>query len=246
MNRSLTLALFVLVLLQATPLLNQISLISVRASSGEGCEDTIFFDNFESYDVGTFPSAGGWKLIYDGAGAEHQKVIDAVRTSGLKSFQLWGKYMWSACVRRSFITDAAVIGYEINVRVEDYGTTGANAEFGFYSDATETDYIRVSFSSNGRIYVDSYVPAWYLNKTRGPTYDLNTIYQPDTWYNVKVIIDRTTDTFSIWINNLLKGEKLRTNSSMVINSLMIGSSHAGVQVYYDDIKSLSTRRRSTI
>ena len=212
------------------------STFSVLAPQVKAQESVIFGDDFESYGVGTFPSAGGWVLVYDGQGAQYQKVIDTVSVSGFQSFQLWGQYMWSACSRRNFSTDATIVGYEVNVRVEDYGTYWLNAFFSLWSDATETDYMQMSFHSDGKIYVYSYVPIWYSGEPPGPMYDLETTYEPDTWYNIRVIVNRETNIFNVWINNVLKGENLQTKDSFALNALRLGSSHAGVPVYYDDVK----------
>ena len=213
-----------------------LSTFSMLAPQVKAQKSVIFGDDFESYQVGTFPSTGGWVLIYDGQGAQYQKVIDTVSVSGVQSFQLWGQYMWSACSCRSFSTDATIIGYEVNVRVEDYGTYWLNAFISLWSDATETDYMQVSFHSDGKIYVYSYVPIWYSGKPPGPLYDLETTYEPDTWYNIRVIVNRETDIFNVWINNVLKGENLQTKDSFALNALRLGSSHAEIQVYYDDVK----------
>ena len=72
-------------------------------------ETDIFRDNFESYAVGTFPKAGGWEIVWDGMGAEHQVISTSYSYSPTKSFQLWGMYHWTAVVQRKFSTDAPVI-----------------------------------------------------------------------------------------------------------------------------------------
>jgi hypothetical protein len=40
-------------------------------------------------------------------------------------------------------------------------------------------------------------------------------YTPGTWYKVKVILDRSTSTFSVWINDELKASGIKTKDTRV-------------------------------
>ena len=61
---------------------------------------------------------------------------------------------------------------------------------------------------------------------------------PGVWYQVKVVLDRSTNTYSVWIDGELRGEGLSTTRSdtHLINALALVSAHAGVKVYYDDAR----------
>ena len=61
----------------------------------KGAEQVLFEDNFEGYTVGTFPSAGGWELWFNGAGTEKQEIVDNVSVSPTKSLKLLGVSFWA-------------------------------------------------------------------------------------------------------------------------------------------------------
>src|SRR3989339_2215654 len=70
--------------------------ITISNVINEAAADPIFSDDFESYTVGTFPSSGGWELVYSGAGSSYQYVDNTHAVSGTKSLHLIGSYCWSA------------------------------------------------------------------------------------------------------------------------------------------------------
>ena len=78
-------------------LTNFTSILPVQAQ-----ETDIFRDNFEAYAVGTFPSTGGWEIIWDGMGKSYQVISTSYYYSPTKSLQLWGTTGWSAVVQRKF------------------------------------------------------------------------------------------------------------------------------------------------
>jgi len=102
-TRSLLLPLLLIPLLLITIIASS-SMISPVLSQAQ--ETDIFRDDFEPYAVGAFPSAGGWEIVWDGMGAEHQVVSTSYSYSPTKSLQLWGRYYWTAVVQRKFSTDA--------------------------------------------------------------------------------------------------------------------------------------------
>ena len=88
-------------------LLVSMLVISLSIPPTQAQEADIFRDDFESYAVGTFPSAGGWILVWNGKGNQYQVITDARYHSSRKSFQLWGTYGWSAHAERHFSTTAS-------------------------------------------------------------------------------------------------------------------------------------------
>jgi len=209
-----------------------------KAKAVIGDEATIFFDNFEGYDVGTFPSAGGWNLVYDGMGTEYQKIVDDVRYSGSKSFQLWGVSGWSACADKAFTPAQRYVGYEAYVMTTGYGPENIAIHFMEYN--TPALIASVNFGADSKIYSRSYAPEWYTGIPPGPAYDLNTTYTANRWYKVKVVVDRNTNTYDVWIDDILRGSALSTQNSANIGGLRLGSGHSGVKVYYDDVKVFET------
>ncbi|MEM3698073.1 MAG: G1 family glutamic endopeptidase [Candidatus Bathyarchaeia archaeon] len=205
-----------------------------RAIADPGDEDVIFFDDFESYAVGTFPSAGGWTLVYNGKGNEYQKIVDDVSFSGSKSFQLWGVPGWSACADKAFTPTKRYVGYEAYVMTAGYGPENMAIHFMEYN--TPALIASVNFGVDSKIYSRSYAPEWYTGIPPGPVYDLNMTYVANRWYKVKVVVDRNTNTYDVWIDDTLRGHALSTQNSANIGGLRLGSGHSGVKVYFDNTK----------
>jgi hypothetical protein len=190
---------------------------------------TLFFDNFESYPVGTFPSAGDWILVWDGMGTQYQIVTDMVSYSLKKSFQLWGQYGWSSVVEKRFYTDAEIIGFEAYVRVESYPSTHNSASIAFWNKEKATwgkNYAGVVFTSDRNICA--------FSPTNG--YVCLQIYYPNTWYKIRLVLNRPTNTFSVWIDDVLKASNLGTVESYDVNALALASEWGGVKSYYDDVR----------
>jgi hypothetical protein len=82
----------------------------------------VFQDNFESYSIGSFPSAGGWNLWFDGQGSQYQTIVSGTSISGTKVLKLWGRNGWAAVAAKPFIATGK-IGFEARVKVENFGIT---------------------------------------------------------------------------------------------------------------------------
>jgi hypothetical protein len=196
--------------------------------AGSVPEGALFSDDFESYAVGTFPSPGGWQLVFDGRGSQYQVVVNSVSVSGTKSFQLWGTNGWSATAERHFSTGAEIIGFEAYVRAEDYHSSEFSATVGFWNrdkGTWGTKYAVVQFTADGFIQGASFKEARNLQS-----------YAPDTWYKVKLLLDRSTDTFSVWVDGELRASGIMTGSSYDIDAIEVDSRWGRVQCYYDDVK----------
>lgn len=186
-------------------------------------ETIIYEDDFETYDVGTFPHPP-WDLWFNGQGSQHQVVVDTVSVSGSKSLKLWGRDNWGAHAAK-LITIPEKIGFEALVRVENWGLSGKvgahislakNVGYGVWGWGS------VGFTSNG-----------YITSTEGnlQPYDLN------TWYKVTVIFDVTSNTHSVWIDDVLRGTSLmNSHPSSEIEALILTSDHAEQVCYFDDAK----------
>jgi hypothetical protein len=196
--------------------------------AGSVPEGTFFFDDFETYAVGSFPSAGGWQLTFDGKGAAYQVIVDTCSVSGTRSFQLWGVPGWSATAERHFSTGADLIGFEAYLRAEDYFSGEYSATVGFWNRDNGpwgTKYAVVQFTEDGFIQGASQVEARNLQS-----------YAPDTWYKIRLLLDRTMDTFSVWVDGVLRASSIATASSYDIDAIEVDSRWGGVQCYYDDVK----------
>lgn len=194
-------------------------------------ETDLFSDNFDGYLLGSFPSdfvSNTWEIVWDGRGENY--VVYGPSVSFPQSLQLWGRPSWSSIARRRFTTDAPVIGYEYWIQIDAVGTGGPDrVEWpGFFSREAATW---------GR----GYATARFNHDTRQIEAEDGTVlgsWSPRTWYRVKVILDRRTNLYSVWIDGRLAGQNLQTRfeDTHQINAMAVMSGHPGVKVWYDDVR----------
>ena len=211
--------------------------VQFKVKAAEQIKQIIFEDDFESYEVGTFPTSGGWELWYDGMGSEYQIIVDNVSSSPTKSLQLLGNHEmgWAAYSAKPIETDSPLIGFNASVRVESLGDGTRNiARLGFATLVPPkyvTSYAPILFTDYGTIQV-------------GGEGDLQS-YVADRWYKVTVIMDRNAETYSLWIDDVLVGENLTvmTNKGPMtaeetpwkIEAFAVSQNYHSVTVYFDDV-----------
>jgi len=217
MRRLATIALLILML--STNSITFIHLVS-------GQQNNLLYDNFEGYSEGSFPSAGGWEIVWDGRGGGYQQVVV---WSGSKRFQVWGSPGWSAVIQRSFSSQARYIGYEFDILIDGRGTSGVDhpgffcrecATWGVYWATVEFDH------SSGQIRSGSTI--------------LGT-WEPNRFYHIKVILDRDTETYNVWIDGELRAENLPARAgnkppTMQIRAIALVSQWSGHRVLYDNVR----------
>jgi len=207
----------------------------------KGAELTFFEDDFESYSVGTFPSSGGWELWYNGMGNEYQVIVDSISNSPKQSLQLLGDHSrnWAAYAVRPFVTDLPTIGFNVSVKVSKIGDRNrVIAQVGFGQNLPPnraTTFAPIYFLENGTIAVSG----------------LGAVlpYVAERWYKVTVIMDRNSETFSVWIDNVLQGQNItvRTNRGAMtaeettwdIEGFAASQDFYSVNVFFDDVKIFS-------
>jgi Tol biopolymer transport system component len=195
-------------------------------------ENQVFNDNFDGYSVGSFPSSGGWELVYTGAGAGYQVITNTTNNSPLNSLQLLGQNGWSANVQRTFSSDSPVIGYEVYMSADsNTGTVDNVASAGFWNlDGAPWGkrFAVVYFDENGSIYTEP-IHLGSVSIKLGP-------YETNRWYKFTVIVDRTNCVYSVWMDDALVAQDISISDTYEINALMLGSGHAGVKVHFDDVR----------
>lgn len=197
-------------------------------------ETILFGDDFEGYDVGTFPSSGGWELWFNGAGNEYQIIMDNVSASPTKSLQLLGLDGWAAFAAKRFTTNALKIGFQVNVRVnETRGGVHDNARVSFtrwISPCISREYAPVVFEDDGTIGSNGRILQSYI---------------PGKWYKVTFILDRPSDTYCVWIDDVLCGENLNLTTTSLpetehpsyeIEAFSVSQCYNHIMVYFDDVK----------
>ena len=203
------------------------AVLALAAAAALAGEQVVFFDDFETTPVGTLPA--NWQIIYGGRAGE-QKVTQDVAHSGVRSLQLWGWPGWSALVIRNFASTSPLLGYEFAIRVAERNVSAANAEHpGFYCHRCEN-------------YWGTYYALTQFNhaslEVRSETEIPIGTWQPGTWYRVRALLDRTLRTYGVWLDGepVAAGLPIWYLHPDQIQALGLVAAHAGVKVYYDDVK----------
>ncbi len=203
----------------------------------KGAEQVLFEDNFEDYTVDTFPSSGGWELWFNGAGTEQQVIVNNVSFSPTKSLKLLGVDFWAAFAAKRLTSSSPLIGFEVAVRVEETnGISRDNARIAFtkkVNGAISCEYAPVTFQDTGTINSGGQVLQSYV---------------AGRWYKIKLIMDRNSDIYSVWVDGELKGENLTvtttsgditSNPSSEIEAFSVSQCYNSVTAYFDDAKVFS-------
>ena len=128
---------------------------------------------------------------------------------------------------RIFSTDADIIGFEAYVMVERASGSWPRCVVGFV-DRERTTYAGVVFRSSGsNNWVEGF--SWWDDKI------VLSSFVPNKWYKVRLILDRSRDTFSVWINDEFKKTNILTNKSRRVEAIELGASF-GFRCYFDNVK----------
>ena len=201
-----------------------------------GLQQTIFSDDFESYTPGTFPSSQ-WTLVFNGNGDDYQQVVNNVSCSGNQSLQLMGNVNWSADAVRYFNSSSPTVGFEVEVRIDNSSSIPQYAQFndaarvGFWKQIDSGDaawYESVTFAYNGTIIANG--------ANSFPSGQILQSWAPGNWYDVKLIVDRPNQVFSVWINGTLEGQNLPgCNDPYNYDGFAISGRYTETTDYFDDV-----------
>jgi len=193
-------------------------------------EHLLFQDDFEGYQVGDFPFDGGWEMIFSGAGSQYQVIVDSVSKSPTKSLQLLGQSNWACDAVKRFNTDYPIIGYEAQLLIEDISVVDLPiGRVGFWSRAAPNIgrfYALVDFCGDGTIVAGGQ--------------DLKN-YTVNTWYKIRVILDKETRLYSVWIDDvlLLEDHILNIDPSNIEALGLASEMFGSYKAYFDDVKVFS-------
>jgi len=192
-------------------------------------ENVIFQDDFESYAVGTFPYAGGWSIVWNGAGDQYQVINDSYYSSPTKSLQLKGRNSWSVVVKKDFSSSSNLIGYECWIMsTTDASGISNGGSLGFFNRPIEVW---------GRYYAGAgFKDGYIISANNGVSVQLQP-FTPFTWYKIRCVLDKTSRIFNIWIDDVLKGVNLvEVNDPNEILSLQLSMGWQSQLSYFDDVK----------
>lgn len=186
----------------------------------------LFFDDFESYALGTFPSTGGWSLYYSGAGSTYQYVDNAHAVSGTQSFHMTGgNSCWSATAIRG-VTFPQTYSYEVDVYIDQIVSCGCSQ---FQAEVGPNTMFRLAFLCDGKLYA-------FLRYNPGSLAYLMP-YTARTWYHVKVEANASTGLFSVYVDGALVASGLQSLDTAAPTSFLLAAEHgANPTAWFDNVK----------
>jgi len=192
-------------------------------------------DDFESYTVGTFPSSGGWQLLYNGAGTPSQYVDNTHSTSGAKSLHLVGSSCWSAEAYLP-ISLSSRVKFETMVMIDQIVSCGCTPSVAYVTlfDPTlntwGTGYGGVDFNCDGKVY------AMRDHYDRSKDIFLMS-YNAVKWYHVEVVADLTLKTFDVYIDGVLLKSGLEMLDAGSPKGIKVVAGHgSNPTAWFDDVK----------
>jgi hypothetical protein len=210
----------------------------------QACGETIFSDNFDSYQQQLFPFPGSWELIRNGAGNAEQYVDTLNCVSNTKSLHLAGSSCWSACAYHAVtllpprVALPPKVTLTANVRIGQNVACGcgpALAQLAMFNPTIGlwgTGFGGVSFNCDGYIYGGN-----DGNVDKGGNVRLMP-YMPNTWYNVRIDLDMYQRVSSVYIDGVLKASGVQINSSVTgvpTGVVLCGGYAINNPDWYDDV-----------
>ncbi|MBI9032131.1 hypothetical protein JEZ13_09055 [bacterium] len=147
----------------------------------------ILEDDFESYELNTFPTSGGWSIGYNGAGNQYQYITDQYSYQGSKSFRLLGASSWGAQMDNLLTDTPDVIYFEASFYSE---STSHEGSFGLRNPNVGTWGTGIT----GVAFYDGMISIGSNEITE---------YVPEQWYKIRVKADLSNNKLSGWINDTI-------------------------------------------
>jgi hypothetical protein len=188
----------------------------------------VLSDNFDSYSAGTFPSSGGWRMVWDGAGSSYQTVTAAISFSAPNSMQMEGQSGWAAAMDHVIVPGCNIIWFEVRTLI----TAVENSEVSLWNAseiAWGRRYCRIGFSDRGRFYIGYYDGNHH-------TTDVSS-YLPNQWYKLKVKYDAVNGTETVWIDDSLQAQDYPVlKDGQGYRQIELGTGWGSPEIYYDDLR----------
>jgi hypothetical protein len=186
-------------------------------------------EDFETYAVGAYPSAGGWYELWSGAGPA--AVVSGTAFSGNQSLRMEGFTSWVHADGITLPLDSLnSLTYRAAVMVPSGSATGASLGF----------FVRLS-GNESRDFNSVYViPGSEILAVGATTRGTGIICQPDTWYDIIVQIDYGALLMNMWVNgrevvwNLPAREKAASNT-FYIGTTWSGSVSGTTRAFFDHL-----------
>ncbi len=180
----------------------------------------LLFDDFEQFDVGTFPSATGWKIKWGGAN-ENRVVVPPVSQSG-KAFHVRGVPGWSACVYNDSFEIPDIIEIEA-----DFLSTGAECALflASYHESTWGNRYAGIHTSADKVFahIQGSEPL-----ELGP-------FSAHVWYHIRLVYDRIERKMAVWMDGVYQGLLVGDRLGAGYRAIEFYSAHSGNSAYIDNL-----------
>jgi hypothetical protein len=184
-------------------------------------------EDFESYAVGSFPSAGGWVLLHNGAGDSYQTVTNTQHHGGTQCMTLTGTPGWAAHMYK-LINHPSVIYTELWM-MASANNTGIAEDMGEFLLQNVT-----TGGAHGYVYFNS--TSNLIKCSLGDSTSSLISFIPNQWYKLKMKYDLNNKYMDVWVNDSLIISNLYGNpGSSFYDSFELGAEHGNTTFYFDDI-----------
>lgn len=197
---------------QISTLLLVIALALVQGSGH--AQSPVFSDNFDSYKVDTFPTSGGWQLLYNGAGTSQQYVDTAEYVSASNSLRLEGSGCWSANAYHpvTFPSLATVQGWIYLESVPNGGCDSTVAYLDPWNPGVGT-------------WGTAYGGVWFLNNGKMAFGSVQIPYSPGKWYKVRMDIDFTKNVYDVIIDGVKYASAVPVSNPVTPTGIELSATH---------------------
>ncbi|NLA23464.1 MAG: hypothetical protein GX879_00705, partial [Bacteroidales bacterium] len=163
-------------------------LINVFPDYGEA-ENIIYFDDFEEYELDTFPN--DWVIRYNGTGDANQKIVIDPENENNKVFSLSGTSSWAANL--SYYIDEFPLQFSLETKMFTQGI--GDIRIGNPSIGSWGAYLGGVQYYNGS-----------FRCTNHSGFDAGVIYvfenlEPSSWYTVRLDFNFTTLTYKVFLDD---------------------------------------------
>ena len=190
---------------------------------------SIFQDNFDNYLTGTFPSSGGWHLIYSGYGNSSQVVDNTQSVSAPNSLKLEAGSDCTANAYHPLNQTPDLVSYVADVMVRQQPESSV-LNYGNVSLALSNPNI-VSEARYGQVSFDH-----AENHAFQPG---NIPYNFGLWYNIKVAVDMKKRVYDVFVDDQLVASCINMGGTGNYTGFCVEAGN-NTRVWVDNIKVVAT------